>query len=163
MGSIKPVVRFKPQIEKALKEGDFGDDMGDGVHFKTLTPITTVPKRNEIERADPIPKIKPRTRAERDLIPRELALTAIKYYAENLNNPNILNPIRDGIPQCVRHPFNPAVGDIGCLEGCTTGVLPVAKNGTLGDVMTWLRGMIAHNFRRWEKQNPQFKGYVASL
>lgn len=158
MGSLT----FKPEVEKALNEGDLGEDMGGGVYFKTLP--TKVPRLNpeDIATAKTVRGVKPRTRAERQRIPYELATKAMQYYIENLNNGTILNPIRDGIPQCRLHPFKSGE-KYGCVEGCTGGNLPVARDYTLGDVFEWLKGMISFNFRRWEKKNPAFKGYVNSV
>ncbi len=162
MAAIEPGSRFKSRAVEALEAGDFGEDQGGGVYFKSLGRIGSNPKNGEIERASSVPSIKPKTRAEKAEIPRKLALQALDYYIGNMNNPNILNPIRDGIPQCVAHPFKPGVSP-GCMEGCTTGLLPTAREVTLGDVFEWLKGMIAFNYRRWERKNPAFKGYTASL
>lgn len=144
---------------KALQEGDFGQDQGDGFFIKTLKQNPSAPGRGETETAPPVGLIKPKTLAERQDMPRELANRLIKHYIDNLNNRAAINPIIDGLPQCVAHPFKSGVSP-GCYKACTTGILPRSKDQTLGDVMSWVQNLIRYNYKTWVANNPALRGYV---
>ena len=137
------------EVRRRLEAGDYGEDRGDGFFMADLG-------REEVEpgpavETAPLPGIQPKTRTERIRYAGEMAAQLMDYYMESsvLNDPHILNPIRDGIPQCRAHPF--VSGDsskIGCIHGCGSkerdfaGNLPVARDGTLGDAWEWVKALI---------------------
>ena len=93
----------------------------------------------------------PKTRTERNRYASGMAAQLMDYYMEpaTLNDPNILNPIRDGIPQCMKHRFvSGSPVEIGCIYGCGSkerdgaGNLPVARDGTLGDAWEWVQALV---------------------
>ncbi len=138
---------------------DLGESWGDGFFVKKLPPkITPTPPVEEREVADPIEQFRPKTAAERDEMPLDLANGLMDYYVKELNNTTIVNPIRDGIPACYLHRFPP-----GCYHGCATGVLPRAMGPSLAEVFTWVQGLIRVNFKTWMKKNPQLRGYRSSI
>lgn len=161
-GDLSPAV--KAQVEKALKEGDFGEEQADGSFLRTFDPIT--PKvdadRGEVETVSPKTTARPKTPAEIEQLPRKLAYQLMAHYIKNINDRTFLNPIIDGIPQCVAHPFKSG-SQPGCYQGCTSGILPRSKDQTVGDVLAWVQGLIAYNFKAWQKKNPGLRGYVRAI
>lgn len=135
---------------KALMNEDFGDELEEGFFMKDLGRSEASPGPSVV--ADPLPKTPPKTRAERIALADGMADRLMQEYMkpEALNDPNVLNPIRDGIPQCSRHPF--VSGDrnkFGCIHGCgnrerqgSAGVLPVSKEHTVGDVWVWVTELV---------------------
>jgi len=104
------------------------------------------PDMQETERAEPISTLTPLTRKQRERLPGELAARVMDHYIDHLNDDTMMNPIRDGIPQCRTHPFNPPVS-VGCIHGCAgrdeSVVLPVVRAYTLGDVFEWAKALVA--------------------
>ncbi len=142
------------EVRKRLEAGDYGDEVGDGFFMADLGRI---PEGDGlIDPAFQAPKmdaIKPKTRTERNRYADGMAAQLMDYYMKpaTLNALDILNPIRDGIPQCKAHPF--VSGDptrFGCIYACGNrerddgGNLPVARDGTLGDAWEWVRALIQH-------------------
>ena len=140
---------------KKLAEGDLGEQVDDGFYMADLGRIE--PEVEPVEKEAPVSVEKLGRRVlsvkARTEIAERMAAQLMDYYMspEVLNNNNILNPIRDGIPQCLKHRF--VAGDsnkIGCIYGCghrerdMGGNLPVAKDGTLGDAWTWVRALVVH-------------------
>lgn len=154
----------KAQVEKALNEGDFGEEQPDGTFFKSLTPIPQRPSRSkgEVEEAAPRKALKPKTPAELERLPQELAYQLMAHYVNTLNDRAQINPIIDGIPQCVKHRFKPG-REPGCFYGCKTGILPRSQGQSVGDVLEWVKGLISYNFKLWQKENPGFKGFVSGI
>ena len=137
------------EVKKRLLAGDFGEEVEPGFFMGDLgsTPATPGP----VTTAPTMKGIKPKTRQERERFADGMAAQLMDYYMDpkTLNNPNILNPIRDGIPQCSRHPFVAgSANNIGCIHGCGNkerdgaGNLPVARDGTLGDAWEWVRALV---------------------
>ena len=160
--AVEPVVRFLPQIERALEAGDFGDETEPGVFFKPLGTIHSAPVAGEVEQAPPVSRIKPRTLAEREKMPRELAMTLVKHYMDTMNDSTKINPLRDGIPQCRAHPFKSGKFP-GCYKGCRTGILPRSTDHTLGDVIEWVQALVNYNFKVWLEARPELRGYVSGV
>lgn len=139
------------EVQKRLETGDFGEEVEDGFFMTDLGraeddgfPIAPL-------EVAPASALKPKTRAERLKVAEGMAAELMDYYMrpDILNSITTLNPIRDGIPQCTKHPF--VSGDskkIGCIHGCgskerdSAGNLPVAKDNTLGDTWEWVRALV---------------------
>ena len=138
------------EVRKRLETGDFGENLGDGFH---IAEIGGTPERDESPLVAPsVPKTQPKTRAERIAYAEGMAAQLMDWYMEptTLNDHTILNPIRDGIPQCTVHPFESgSAAKIGCIHGCGgrerdgAGNLPVAKNHTVGDTWMWVKALVS--------------------
>ena len=140
---------------EALRRGDYGEQVADGFFLKdlgTVQPSNPKASRASVEKRRPIPLQK------REELVGIYSAKLMDYYIDNLNNPLIVNPIRDGIPQCAEHPFPP-----GCWHGCQTGVLPRVYDHTLGDVFTWVKGLVAHNYRNLTRKRQELRGVGATL
>lgn len=87
----------------------------------------------------------PLTRAQRERVPEQMAAQLMEYFIETLNDLTMLNPIRDGIPQCRNHPFNPP-HTVGCIHSCAKRdpelSLDVVRDYTLGDVFEWVKALV---------------------
>jgi hypothetical protein len=138
------------EVQKRLARDDFGDEIEEGFFMADLGRIDPVDTGPPVE-VEPLPGRTPLSRAKREAIPERMAAQLMDYYMQPdvLNDATILNPLRDGIPQCTKHPF--VSGDskrIGCIDGCgpnerdAAGNLPVARDGTLEDVWQWVRALI---------------------
>lgn len=139
------------EVRKRLQTGDLGDEIEPGFH---MADIGRVPGEDSAPaiRTETINTLKPKTRQERIRLADSMAARLMDQYMEPtaLNDLNVLNPIRDGIPQCSAHPF--VVGDskkIGCIHGCghreregSAGSLPVARDGTVADVWQWVQALV---------------------
>lgn len=136
-------IRFR--AEQALREGDLGDDLGGGFRIKPLGQIEPTPDPNP-EQAEPLER-GPLTRAQRERVPAQMVMELVQYFMDTLNDMGQLNPIRDGIPQCRNHPFDPP-RQVGCIHSCAKRnpdlVLPVVKHHTLGDVIAWVKELVNH-------------------
>jgi len=148
------------EVQKRLESGDFGEDLGDGFHMADLG--REAPSPGSAITAAPVSRTAPKTRAEREKLARSYADRLMQNYMkpEALNDHNVLNPIRDGIPQCSEHPFE-ADDDtkFGCIHGCgnnerqgTAGVLPVAREGTVSDVWRWVNALVNLAISRHDKR-----------
>lgn len=143
---------FTLDPHEKIKASDLGEQWAPGfyvgeVYTKTPAPTRAELKPEEIETAEPLSKLNPKTHAQREMMPEELAARLIKYYIDNMNNMLIMNPIRDGIPQCREHPFVSGK-KYGCWYSCPSDrVLPVAKDQSLGDAWGWVKGLIVHNYK----------------
>ena len=139
------------EVRQKLESGDIGESDGDGFHMTTIGGAA--------EEADPSPllapvqRTKPKTRKERMEYAASMAAQLMDWYMEpeTMNNHAMLNPIRDGIPQCTRHPFvSGSATQFGCIYGCGNnerdgaGNLPVAKDNTLGDTWNWVKALVQH-------------------
>lgn len=139
------------EARKRLLAGDLGDEIGPGFHMADLGRAEGSSSAAPVT-AEPVHRTKPKTRSERIRLADSLANRLMEQYTtpQALNDANVLNPVRDGIPQCSQHPF--VRGDsskIGCVHGCgnrerqgSAGVLPVAKDYTLEDVWDWVRALV---------------------
>lgn len=151
--------KFGFDPHEKVTASDLGESWGDGFFVKKLAPkVEPTPPVEEREIADPVEVLRPKTVAERQDMPRVLAARLMDYYIEELNNDLIMNPIRDGLPQCYMHRFPP-----GCYHGCSTGILPRKVGASLGEVFTWVQGLIRVNFKAWVKKNPQLGGYRSPI
>ena len=142
---------------KALMNEDFGDQVEDGFFMKDLGRAEAQGP-SEPSVADQVHKNPPKTRQERIALADGMADRLMQEYMkpEAMNDPNVLNPIRDGIPQCSQHPF--VSGDttrFGCIHGCgnrervgSAGHLPVSKDHTLGDVYLWVTHLVRQAVER---------------
>lgn len=140
---------------------EHGSEIDDGMFM--LSRSSGPVKAEETEQAEPVEKRRGKTRAQMEETVGKMAAQLMDHYIVNLNNPTLINPIRDGIPQCVSHPFVSGVKP-GCAYGCTTGVLPRAMDHTLGDVFEWVKELLAFNYKRWiDKVRPDLKGYSGSI
>lgn len=140
---------------EALKQGDLGEDLGDGVFLKSLGTVTHTPKREkgEVETADPIERIRRKNLQQREELVGQMAAQLMDHYIEHLNDDFMLNPIRDGIPACASHPFPP-----GCVHSCKENVTRI-RDYTLGDVFTWVKALIANNYEELLRRRPELKGW----
>lgn len=148
------------EVQKRLKEGDFGEDLGGGFHMADLGRDN--PEAGPSLMAPPQTTRAPKTRAEQEALGTEFADRLMQQYMapEALNDMNVLNPIRDGIPQCSVHPFDADdPTKIGCIHGCgnrerqgSSGVLPVAREGTVRDVWIWVQALITLAVSRHDKR-----------
>ena len=153
------------ETRKRLEQGDLGEEVEPGFFMADLGRSQDGPGPSIT--TETVSKNKPKTRAEREQLADRMAAQLMDYYMEpgTLNNATILNPIRDGIPQCSRHRF--VQGDsnqIGCIYGCGAkerdhaGNLPVARDGSLGDAWEWVRALVRHAVLTQDKR----LGYGAS-
>ncbi len=138
-------------VQKRLQSGDFGEDLGGGFHMADLGREDSTPGPPAIQ-AEATKKRRPLTRAARQKLAGQMTDRLMQQYMmpSAMNDANVLNPIRDGIPQCSAHPF--AADDarkIGCIYGCgnkerqgSEGVLPVAREGTVSDVWAWVQALV---------------------
>ena len=148
------------EVQRSLAQDDFGEEVEDGFFMKDLgrkEPVDTEPAFQ----APRIDSNTPLSRKMREKIPERMAAQLMDYYMSPavLNDPNILNPIRDGIPQCTRHRF--VAGDsklIGCIYGCgpserdSAGNLPVARDHSVGDAWQWVRALVIHAVQTQDKR-----------
>jgi hypothetical protein len=139
------------ETRRHLLNDDLGDEIEPGFFMKDL---------GRVEDSSPGPAVQAekisrpaKQRAEREKIAEQMAAQLMDYYMApaTLNDPHILNPIRDGIPQCTKHRFVAGSSkEIGCIYGCgpserdSAGNLPVARDGTLGDAWNWVRALVVH-------------------
>lgn len=137
------------EVRKKLEAGDFGDEVEPGFFMSDLGSKAATP--GPVMQAPGVAGIKPKTRQERERYADGMAAQLMDYYMkpETLNSFTVLNPIRDGIPQCKAHPFEAgSATNIGCIHGCGNkerdgaGNLPVARDGTLGDAWEWVRALV---------------------
>jgi len=148
------------EVQKRLEAGDFGDEIEPGFHMADLGRAAPSPGSTVV--APPVSRTAPKTRAERQELAKSYADRLMQQFMDPaaLNDNNVLNPIRDGIPQCSLHPFE--VDDdtkIGCIHGCgnrerqgTQGVLPVAREGTVADVWRWVNALVELAITRHDKR-----------
>lgn len=142
---------------EALKQGDFGEEVGTGLHIKDLGRVVNLPKKEETETADPIDRRTPKTTAEREEMVGAMAARVMDHYIANLNNEEEFNPIRDGIPHCVKHTFPP-----GCVYGCQEGVYTRIRDNTLGDTFEWIKALARKNYKRLVEVKG-WKGWSGSI
>lgn len=152
----RSVSKFRIDPHEKVSASDLGDQWGDGFFVRDLGRLDPEQEEEKTEpvKADPVKVRRPKTVSEREEMPREMADRLMRYYVTELNNPGIVNPIRDGIPECRRHRFPP-----GCFHGCQTGVLPRVYGASLGQVHEWVKGLIRVNYTDWIKKNPKLKGH----
>jgi len=136
---------------KKLLAGDFGEELAPGFHMTDLGSSSSEESGPAI-RTETVSKIKPKNRKERGELADSMAARLMDQYMlpSALNDNNVLNPIRDGIPSCSQHRF--VSGDstqIGCIHGCgnrerqgSDGVLPVSRDHTVGDVWQWVQALV---------------------
>lgn len=147
------------EVQKRLETGDFGEEVEDGFFMADIGTPNEDP--GPVIEVAPVSSIIPKTRAERLKFAGGMAAELMDYYMrpDVLNDIHILNPIRDGIPQCSKHPF--VSGDakkFGCIHGCGNrerdagGNLPVARDGTLGDSWEWVRALVQLAVTRKDKR-----------
>ena len=142
---------FEAQANQRLLDGDIGTQIAPGFWMQDLG-------RQEAE-GDPTPLVvegheplHPMGRAGRRRVAGKLAARMMDHYMDPavLNDSSELNPIRDGIPQCLAHPFKKGSATlIGCIYGHGThervdGQLPVARDYTVADVWAWVKALIEH-------------------
>lgn len=150
------------EVQKQLAKDDFGDEVEEGFFMKDLGVVgDTTPDENP-HQAEPLSTGRtPLQRVRREMIPLQMVEEMMRYYMQPavLNDMTILNPIRDGIPQCTRHPF--VRGDsnkIGCIYGCgprerdSAGNLPVARDYTVQDVYEWVKALVFDAAKRQDKR-----------
>jgi len=136
---------FKAQqmLSSGAVTPDTFEDSGGILDLGTALPG---PETQETEQADLLDPRKPLTREQRERLPGELAAKVMDHYIDHLNDDTMVNPIRDGIPQCRNHPYHPPL-QIGCIHGCASRdenvVLPVVRDYTLGDVFNWAKALVA--------------------
>lgn len=147
---MNPELRFR--VEEALKKEDFGEDLGGGFHIQDIGRSTPEPGKAEV--APTQEKRKPKTRAERERIPEQMAVQLMDHFMETLNDQMTMNPIRDGVPQCTDHPFNRNKGLYGCIHACVKQnpekFKPVVKDATLWEVFLWVKSLINASVRKQE-------------
>jgi len=138
---------------KALEEGDLGVATEDsnvfmkdlGVLRSPTSQVVSVEKEN----------LTPKNRTERERVPGQMAAELMDYFVSTLNDTNMMNPIRDGIPQCRNHPFDPP-RKVGCIHSCAKKLpdltLPVVREYSLGDVFEWVKALVGEAVRDGETQ-----------
>jgi len=141
--------RLSFEVQRRLEAGDFGDEVEEGFFMADIGREAGSPGPTmEVEK---VSNLTPKTRAQREQYASGMAAQLMDYYMEpnTLNDPNILNPIRDGIPQCKMHKFvSGSQTEIGCIHGCGgqerdgAGNLPVARDGTVGDAWEWVQALV---------------------
>jgi len=105
-------------------------------------------RTEDIETAETPKAFNPLTRAQRERLPDRMAAQLMDHYMspEALNNQHDVNPLRDGLPTCAKHPFNRSKGQYGCIHSCGARdpnmVRPVEKDITVYDVFQWVRGLV---------------------
>lgn len=143
--------RFTSEAHKRLLEGDVGQEIAPGFYMQDLGRQAAEDEGPALV-TDTLPSIKPKTRSERRKVAKDMAAQLMDHYMDPvwLNDDSILNPIRDGIPQCRAHPFTKGSRtQIGCIYGCgarerDNGALPVARDYTVADVWQWVSALIEH-------------------
>ena len=141
---------FEAQANQRLLDGDIGTQIGENFWMQDLgrqdalgdeTPIV-------VEGHEPL---HPMGRSGRRRIAGTMAAKVMDHYMQPhvLNDSRELNPIRDGIPQCRKHPFmKGSATAIGCIHGCGNkerdyqGELPVARDYTVADVWAWVKALV---------------------
>lgn len=140
---------FQAQAKQRLLAGDFGTEIAPGFWMQDLgrqdaegdeAPVI-------IEGHEPL---HPMGRSGRRRVAGTMAAKMMDHYMlpHVLNNPLELNPIRDGIPQCRKHPFvKGSATAIGCIHGHGNkerdqGQLPVARDYTVADVWAWVKALV---------------------
>lgn len=143
---------FEFRAQKALKDGWDGEgvlDLGRIVPEETGPPV-------EAEQVG-VPGL---ARVERERIPAKMAAELMDFFVETLNDMTMMNPIRDGIPECRNHPFDPKRGLPGCTASCAKFhpelAMPVRKDHTLGDAYEWVK----HIVNSAVKSGELLKGYT---
>lgn len=121
-----------------------GASMALDLHFGSTPAPVEKPEREYVlpgEEEKPVPL----TRAQRERVPDMMAAQLMDYFIETINDLTMLNPVRDGIPQCVNHPFNPP-RTVGCIHSCAKRdpnlSLDVVRDYTLGDVFEWVKALV---------------------
>jgi hypothetical protein len=110
--------------------------------------------------AEPVGGIPALGRVERERIPAKMAAELMDFFVETLNDMTMMNPIRDGIPECRNHRFLPKQGQYGCTQSCAKFhpelAMPVIRDYTLGDVYEWVKLIVNGAVRSGEL----LKGYT---
>lgn len=148
---------------ETIKAKDLGEEIEPGFYIKMLPPKS--PPREEpveAEVVDPVEPINKKPLYQREELVGLLAARLMDYYIENLQNLLILNPIRDGIPQCAKHPFKTGK-QVGCIYSCKENVLPVARDYTLYDVFLWVKELLAYVYKDTLKRRPELRGLGVRL
>ncbi len=140
---------FKSQARKRLMEGDIGTQIAPGFWMQDLGRQDAEGDEEPVivEGHEPL---KPMGRAGRRRVAGTMAAKLMDHYMlpVNMNDDAVLNPIRDGIPQCRKHPFiKGSRTHIGCIHGCgakerDNGALPVARDYTVADVWQWAKALV---------------------
>lgn len=132
------------EAQKALRGMDLGDEVSPGFFMKDLGKKTFEPDPNPLQVENKTSR-KPLSREQRERVPDKMAANLMDFFMRTLNDDTQINPIRDGIPQCKNHPFNPPKS-IGCIHSCVRNngdlALPVVRDYTLGDVYEWVKALI---------------------
>lgn len=140
---------------EALKQGDLGEEVDDGLFIKELGTVTRKPEpeKGEVVEAEPAKTLHRKPLYQREELVGEIAARVMDDYINSLNDLTKPNPIRDGIPVCAVHTFPP-----GCVMKCKTGVSRKTDH-TLGDVFTWVKALAAHHYQRLLTRRPELKGW----
>jgi hypothetical protein len=139
---------FNSEVRKRLLAEEYGEQVAPGFYMQDIGRDIGQP--GPTLTTDPLKVTPPKTRAERRRVAEEMAAKLMDWYMspDVLNDTAILNPIRDGIPQCSAHKFVKGSSvHIGCIHGCgarerDNGSLPVAREGTVADVWQWVKALI---------------------
>jgi hypothetical protein len=150
---VEATFEYDPHQKFNMKQ--LGEELAPGFFAKQVVLPTP---RQSVQ--VPVEKIKPKTLAEREEIVQNLAARLMDWYIAELNNPRILNPIRDGVPQCRNHPFVSGKS-YGCFYSCGgEAVLPPSRDHTLGDVFEWVTRMMMTQYQYMLKKKPELRGYL---
>ncbi len=118
----------------------------------------TPPTKDETKESEPVSVSRGLSRQARERLPEKMAAQLMDYYIgpEALNNQHDVNPIRDGLPTCAKHPFDRARGMYGCIHSCGANdpnvVRPVEKDITIFDVFKWVTAVISKSVTDTELQ-----------
>ena len=140
------------KAKRALRRSDYGEAQGDGTFIKDLGREASFDDQPHLQ-TERLDVTAPMTRAERERLPGMLAARLMDYYIETLSDDGQMNPIRDGIPQCRIHPFDPP-RSVGCIHSCAKASseqsLPVAHDYTLLDVFHWVEALVLRGVEKQE-------------
>ena len=154
--TIEAEFNFDPHQKFDLR--NLGQELAPGFFAK---PVVLPTPKETLQVTTGTEKPKPKTLQEREELVHVLAARLMDYYIEELNNTFILNPIRDGVPQCKTHPFVSGK-QYGCYYSCTgEAVLPPSRDHTLGDVFEWVTRMMITQYDYMLKRRPELRGYFS--
>lgn len=147
---------LRQRSRQALVDGDLGEQVDDNLFIKDLGTITREPQRDrgEVALAEPIRPFQRKSLPERERLVGEIAARVMDDFINNLNDNTRINPIRDGIPACHKHPF-----PVGCVHGCQEGQLTRIRDYTLYDVFRWVQELAKVNYEALLRRRPELRGW----
>lgn len=125
------------------------------LHYEAAKAVRGISDEDTLPDGSKKEPLVPLSRAARERVPERMVHNLMRHYIDTINDDTQLNPIRDGIPQCRNHPFEKGSRNkIGCIHSCAKKdanlVLPVVRDYTLGDVMTWVKALVLYSVNTQE-------------